>query len=256
VSLFDRSVSGIQLTAEGARLVPAIREVCELKDQVFGTSGRDREVSLVRRPLGLASVNFVQLCLAIPLAQRVAAEHPDQRFRFMEVNPDELLPQGVRGAFDICLHLGKLDWPRIWSSRKIGTLAFALFGKAGHVLGPRASEKDILRHFFIVPTYWSEGRFVPGNDQCPLPIQRRNWNHQATTAMAALEAVALGNALAFAPEIAAQSLVSRGHLQKIEVAEWPPVQRELYLSVHTERVRQTVHRSFLKNLKGMPDLLA
>jgi DNA-binding transcriptional LysR family regulator len=247
--LFSRSANGIKMTPEGARLLPMVEEICELGQKLFGEKGSAAKKARERRATGFASVNFLQLYVAVPAVGHLMADYPRLRFRLLEMLPDELIMHGLGGAFDMALHLGALEWPRNWASRRVGALRFGLFARAGHPLPAEPREVEILDYPFVIPTYWSEGRFVPGGDQCPLPVAARKWSHEAGTALVAVQTLPWCDSLSFVPEPVARPLVDQGVLRQILVKEWSTVERDLFLTVHTMRVTQPLLQAAIKVIR-------
>ena len=247
--LFSRSANGIKMTPEGARLLPTVEEICGLGRKLFGERGPQAKKARERRATGFASVSFLQLYVSVPAVGYLAAEFPRLRFRLLEMLPDELIMHGLGGAFDIALHLGALEWPRNWTSRRVGALRFGLFARKEHPLPEEAKELEILDYPFVIPTYWSEGRFVPGGDQCPLAVAARKWSHEAGTALVAVQTLPWSDSLSFVPEPVARPMVKQGAIREIRVREWAPVERDLFLTVHTMRVTQPLLQGAVKAIR-------
>lgn len=249
LELFKRSANGMQITPEGVRLLPVVEEICELGGKLVG--GR---ASLNREPgraIGIAAVHFLQLHLSIPVLHELKTDFSHLRFRFVELLPDEFLQHAVAGTFDCAIHMSKMDWPRNWTTKMVGTIRFGLFARADHPLSSECTEPEVLKYPFTIPAYWSEGKFLPGSDFCPAPLSQRKWGHEAASAVTAVETLLHTDALCFVPTIVAARLVAQKRLKEITVDEWPLVERPLHISVHGDRITKPFFKALLKSVASI-----
>jgi DNA-binding transcriptional LysR family regulator len=232
--LFTRSASGIQLSADAVRLLPVVEEICNLGLRL--RSDRAGNSSERQIAFSIAAVHFLQVRLCIPALRQLPKRYATKRLRFVEILPDELLQHAVAGAFDCAVHTTALDWPGSWITFPVGKIGFGLYARTDHALPTNASEEDVLEQSFVIPTYLSEGKFVPGADQCPVPVSFRKWSHEAASAVSAAELLPHSDSLAFLPDLAALPVMERKLIRKITVKAWPKVEKDLFLSVHGARV--------------------
>ncbi len=104
--------------------------------------------------ISIASISFLNSVLLPKCLMHLKGEDRSTRYRLLDVPTDSMVSDGLNGAFEACIHFKKLSWPKSWTSTKIGKLKSGLFAKANHPLLPKATEKEVLQHPFVIPTYW------------------------------------------------------------------------------------------------------
>jgi DNA-binding transcriptional LysR family regulator len=102
---------------------------------------------------------------------------------------------------------------------------------------------------FVVPTDWSTNGYTIGEDFCPLSVRRRKKGDEAATAETALELCRHSDQLTFIPEILARSWCNLDKMREIRVADWPPVEKEIFLTVKADRVPRQLVDVILKSIR-------
>ncbi|OYZ13612.1 MAG: hypothetical protein B7Y39_17165 [Bdellovibrio sp. 28-41-41] len=251
-SLLRRSVSGILLTSEGNELMEIAEKVLKLTAPMAPASIKKNSGNKV---WGIGSSSFISSRLLPPLLEPVCVTRARTRFRLVEFGNNSLVAQGLNGAFEMAVHIGVLEWTRVWSSYEIGNLRWALYGAKNHPLTKlkTIASSDVVKYPFVMPTGWSSQGFIRGEDQCPLPWGIRFSGHEATTGETALEIVIGSQHLAFVPVILAQRGVDFGLISEIKVDDLPTVEKKIYLSVRDDLVPssllQVVTKLVKENLK-------
>lgn len=248
-NLLRRSASGIRLTVEGHELMTVAEKVLVLTAALGPEAGRRPRAEKV---WSIGSLSFLSSRLLPPLLDSVVEARGGRsrpRFRLVEFGQNQLVAQGLNGAFELAVHIGPLEWTRVWSTHEIGPMRWKLYANARHPLTrlKKVQSADVVEHPFVMPTGWSPQGFVRGEDHCPVPWGARFAGHEATTAETALEIVAATSQLAFVPEILAQRGVDHGLLREVPVEDWPAVERKIYLSVRDDLVSSAL----LKTVTGL-----
>lgn len=254
--IFKRSAAGVLLTEEGTELlglVGSILETLEKVDQlVEGGTARKQ-----RRMLAFASTSFLTTHLIVPSVSGLVVDDTFN-FRFLDLAPDLLVPSGMRGAFEIAIHFGKIAWPHTWESEAIGKSKWVLTVRGDHPLKPGASIAKILEHPFVVPTYWTAEGLMRGDDQFPVPLSKRRIGFETATADAAVPVLLNTHHVAFLPEILVQPWVKTKELKVIPLvsivgldSDLPggEVEKELFLSFRTDLVPAKFRTMLAKGLR-------
>lgn len=244
-NLLRRSASGIRLTVEGHELMVVAEKVLSLTAPLAPDGGRR---SRPEKVWSIGSLSFLSSRLLPPILESAVEARTSRarpRFRLVEFGQNQLVAQGLNGAFEMAVHIGSLEWTRVWSTHEIGRMRWKLYATANHPLVKLKTVlgSDVVEHPFVMPTGWSPQGFVRGEDHCPVPWGVRFPGHEATTAETALEIVAATSQLAFVPEVLAQRGVAHGLLREIHVSDWPIVERKIYLSVRDDLVSSALLRA-------------
>ncbi len=253
IQLFKRSVNGIILTPEAMSILPTVEKICEM---VFELSpGPNRQVSSIEKLWTLGSIGFLSTYLVSPVVSQISevAKKP-VRFRLIEFTHNDLVAHGLKGAFDLAVHIQKLEWTHIWQSYSIGTLKWKLYGSYNHSLAKTSTESQVSAYPFIVPTDWSLNSYTIGEDFCPLSVRRRKKGNEAATAETALEICRHSDQLTFVPEILAQNWCQNKQMKEIKVSDWPVSEKEIFLSVKSDVVSQQLVDIVMNGLKKQPAL--
>lgn len=233
--LVERSVHGVVLTHEGLRILPIFNDILNRAEDLK-QSVTDRARSTM---IGIGSTSFLINHLLIPVLS-VSEAAAQMRFRFLEISPDQFTNAGLRNAFEIAFHFGKMDWPSTWHQEKIGDVRWSLCCGKNHPLAAKKTitEREVLKHRFIVPSYWTQEGFALGNDGCPIPIEKRLRGHETSTAEAGIALVRATDQLAFLPDLLIRSYLGVGEVRRLQVRGWDDVNRQLYLAVRSDLVSQ------------------
>lgn len=247
-SLLRRSVSGILLTSEGNELMEIAEKVLRLTAPMAPASSKKNSGNKV---WGIGSLSFISSRLLPPLLDPICESRTRTRFRLVEFGNNALVAHGLNGAFEMAVHIGALEWTRVWSSYEIGNMRWALYGAKNHPLTKlkTIASSDVIKYPFIMPTGWSSQGFIRGEDHCPLPWGIRFAGHEATTAETALEIIIASQHLAFVPVILAQRAVDFGLISEIKVEEWPIVEKKIYLSVRDDLVPSSLLQMITKLIR-------
>lgn len=238
--LFERSLSGVTLTTEGMKFVELAEDLlkrAEPMERILAGEGAETPA------LGLGSSTVLTNYLLAPLAQRMG-----QRLRLLDFPPDQLVAAGLRGAFDLAVTMGEMEWTRSWAVEFLGKMPWQLYAGARHPLPAKTKAAEVKKHPFIVPAYWGQEGFSVGTDHCPLPADQRIRGHETSTAEAALLLLSDDKHLAFLPKLLADSYVASGKVRVLHVSDWPEVNLELYLAARSDVVSQTLFKELRKEL--------
>ncbi len=246
--LVTRSTSGMRFTIEGMHFLKTAKRIVDLSAGLRSGPATSAGEEPLRAVYGLAAQSFIHQFLIPECLASLPKRGLDLRFRLLEVPGKDLIVSGINGLFEIAIHLGKMDWPRSWESKKLGNFRSKLYGRAGHPLGAKATEARVKAYSFVTPARWTKNGAQAGDDLCPLSVDERRTGDAVATAGTALEIVRRTDQLSFLPEVVAIDFVRRGELREIRVDEWPDVQEALYLSVRAEVVPQKLLAHFQAEL--------
>lgn len=220
--LIERSQFGVTLTAEGRRFAAVFGQILE-------QAGQLEEKPAAARIYGVGATSFL-----INHLLATAAPDGEPRLRFLEMNPDQLTVAGLRHAFELAFHFGKLEWPGSWHQEKIGEVRWSLCARYGHPLGKSPVMKDILQYPFVLPAYWSSEGLAHGNDSGPIPLSRRRRGHETATAEAALHIVRVTDQLAYLPDLLIEPYEQRKEVRRLEARGGGGAVKQLYVAVRAE----------------------
>lgn len=239
--LVQRNQGGISLTERGLRLKESFESILSLA-----------ETNLAAKESGSATFSvcataFLNTQLVAPVLARLSESGP-YSFRTLDVPPDEIVSQGIRGAFEAAVHVGDLDWPKAWATRQIGKIRWNLYCRRGHALArkKKTTADKVAAYRLVYPIYWTPDGLSRGNDHCPLERNRRLPGTGTATADAALMTVVHGNQLAFLPDILCRE---ENRIMALSVAGWPTVERPLYLTARSLSTPQKLFETFASALK-------
>ncbi len=247
--LFKRSVSGVVMTPEAVDILDAAEQICEISE---GLKIEEHGDIYGKDPIcTIGSISFLTTYLLAPaISEMRSSAKKKSRFRLIEFTHNDLVAHGLKGAFEMALHIEKLEWTNTWESVLLGKIPWKLYGRVGHPLGLACTEADVLKFPFVVPVDWSSYGYVVGEDHCPVSARRRIRGDEAATAETALELCRHSSQLTFIPEVLAKGW---GHtnnmLTEIKVKSWPQVSNEIYLSVKSDIIKKNLMDSVVKNIK-------
>lgn len=265
--LIERSLSGIILTRQGQEFLKCSEKMIKMVDEIHEINS-DLNTKKNKNLYSIGAPTFLSSHLTAVVASGFkntpnnssnnssinssnnSENSNETRFRILDFSPDQITSAGLRGAFDMALHIGKLDWPRSWESVQVGQLRWGLFANKKHPLNLQKpiTLAKILKYPFLVPVYWTnEGLFV-GHDQCPIPFSKRIRGFETATADAALMIAKNTQQLVFVPEVLANSHVLIKDLVQIPTPFWENVERPLYISVRTDAVSQRMFKEFKEQI--------
>ena len=248
--LLIRSAQGLLLTPEGEefhRKVKTILKAVETAGE--GDHQSDTEKNEVKT-LSIAGPTFVTGSVVSTMLPQLFKEFGKIKLRVFSMTQDQMVESGIRGFFDIAIHVGKMDWPQSWTSLLLGKFNLGLYAGANHKLPSSCTFADVKKQPFVVPTYFTKNRFYYGTDGCPLPIRDRIIGSEASSADIAMEIISNSDQVTFIPSLIAKKALIRGQIKELKVKEWGPIYNSLYLSVHGERVTQHLQRVLVRELKA------
>lgn len=237
--LFHRSAAGVTLTREGIAVKDAARDVLKAAEALDPSGRRAGEGDLI---LGIGSVSFLSHELLAPNLAGLAALEERLRIRLLDLPPDQILISGIRGMFELAVHVNRLEWPSRWTTTSLGETDWVLVSRSGHPLGRKATAEDVTAFPFIVPTYLKGDAFAVGNDFFPVPWHRRIKGHEASTASIAASIVRHTDQLAFLPRLVARTRMAEGQLQEIGVKGFQDFSLPVFLAVKADAVAARLHR--------------
>jgi DNA-binding transcriptional LysR family regulator len=244
--LIERTPTGVTLTQHGTTALKTaqavLREASELS-----TLGREAEKS---RIFGIGSTSFLCARLLGPIVGEQSIRDPNLRLRLIDVAPDQMISFALKGAFDLAVHIGALDWPRSWQSIELGEIKWQLFARAGAKVPKRCSFETIKHMPFVVPVYWTNEGLLEGNDQCPVKLRDRIQGIATATAETALAVLKSSDQLAFLPEILARDSLLKEEIQIVQVKEWKSVAKSVYLTVRSDAVPNKLYEKMSELVRG------
>jgi DNA-binding transcriptional LysR family regulator len=253
VVLFRATPQGLLATAEGRALVPHLEQVRAARRNLAARVQGPVDGVAARPPLAVGSVSFVSTHVVAPALAALEVEHGGgQPYVLLDFPPDAMVQAGLNNAFDVCCHLGELEWPRSWETSPVANVRWQLVARPGHGLtrgDSPAREEDVRKFPFVLPGYWSPWGPQAGNDHCPLPPESRSRMATTATAEAALQLAMRTDAVAFLPEVLMRESVRAGRLVVVDVADWEDVARPLYLSVRQSAVSRRIRDLLLLTLR-------
>jgi DNA-binding transcriptional LysR family regulator len=232
VNLLERSVQGVTPSAKAFELAPIIGAFLRTKDELQNQLGQREEVSVV----GFASTSFFTTHLVPALISDFTNVLPQSRFRLIDLPPDQFIPVGLRGGFQMCLHLDDIDWPKTWVSEQVGSLEWGVYCRNGHPLAKKPNEKEMSSFPWTYPVYWSKEGIKYGNDGYTLPITKRRRGTETTTATTALEIIKSTDELLHLPEILAKKSLQSGEIRKVPT-KGRVFSKKVYLTVKADLIK-------------------
>jgi LysR family tdc operon transcriptional activator len=233
--LVERSNFGVQATARAVELLPLFDEIQKSEEGIsssFTTKEKDT--------LSFAANFFLASHLLPQVFSAFEKPFPQQRLRLLDLAPSSFLQVALRNGFQICLHMSDHDWPKTWSSEKVGDIHWILCARRGHPVTHKLNLKEVLKCPFVFPVYWTDQGIVYGKDNFP-PGHKRIRGHETSTAVSALEIIRRTDQLGFVPEIVARPFLKSGEVVQLELASIKTVKQPVYLSVKTDRITQKMY---------------
>jgi DNA-binding transcriptional LysR family regulator len=230
--LLNRSSYGVEPTAEAKNILGLLEQMHELHFQIAGHRRKESKENL----LSFSSTSFLSTHLLPSVFSSFTKKSPEARFRLVDLPPNQFTSVGLRGGFQLCVHLNELDWPKTWTSIEVGTITWDLYCRAHHPV--LKDQGDVLDYPFVYPVYWSDEGVQFGNDNCPINIRKRRRGHETSTALAAAELVRLTDNLGYLPNLLTKTLLERGQLCRISVKSWKGKTQTVYLTVKNDFVKQ------------------
>ncbi len=243
VKLLTRGPKGMALTEAGREIMPNVQAAVK---SLAVTSKMVTED--VASELTIAGPSYL---VGIAVAA-IAATQPDLRLRGLELAPSQIRATMTEGLFDLGLCPGGAHGvPATWTTDLVEGLRLVLVGPPELVaaLGAMPITIDQARELPFVGTLSSMGgRFVPIQDDCPLPVAERVIVHRVQTFGAALELAVRSRCVAFGPWIAARRHIRTGELVEIPVIGWAQVE-SLELICNGDLIRDRMRKQLVATLR-------
>ncbi len=241
--LFLRSSSGVVLSESGTQMLGNCEAILANAYQMESIHRKDN-----KRVLGIGSTPFLVTYLVATRIVELFESRPEYNLRFHDFAPDQMVNSGLRGAFEIAVHFGKVDWPATWISKRVGVIEWKLCARAGHPLKKNPSREEVLRYPFVFPTYWTSEGLQKGNDNFEIPISQRILGYETSTADAAVPIILGTNQLGFLPGPLVQPLVASKVLKTIQMKGAKKITRDLYVSAKTDVIKASVYEAICTKL--------
>lgn len=244
--LIERSVQGVVLTVDGHESLPVFRGILEKAECLEDKNRNVKTPTLV----GVGSTSFLINHLLVPVLATL--KPADVRFRFLEITPDLFTSAGLRHAFEMAFHYGKIEWPGTWHQEKVGDSNWNLCCRKGHPLLSRKNLqlKDVLQFPFVIPSYWTQEGFALGNDGCPIPLSKRIKGDETATAEAAMAIVRRTDQIAYLPDILIRNYEELGEVQTLKVKGGSGDPRPLYIAVRSDLISEKLFQEIVKRTKA------
>ena len=243
--IFVRGPKGLTLTGQGHELMKSVQAMNGEIHSIL--SHRKQKKNDVDRPLGIAGTSILTSYAIVPVLCEMMKSFPEQRNYVHAFNPDDLIAAGLKGAFQVAVHPEPMDWPRSWQTELIGHMNWKLYARKGHPL--TKSLQGIEEFPFVYPLMWDGTKLALQDDNCPLPVTKRNSYVGTQTAEQGKHFIYQSNLVGFLPQLLMNEDVERNKVIEIDVAEWPSIQQPIYLSVRTDSVPDKFYREMKTRLK-------
>lgn len=231
--LLHRNAQGVTLTAYALEILPLLEGIRDYQQQLEGVRGREFKDSLTFATASFFSTNFVPKIIG-----KLGVHNPDIQCELIDLPPNQFIPVALRNGFQVCIHMGDMDWPKTWASVEVGKIHWQLCARRNHPLKDKATLANALKHPFTFPIYWTNEGKRYGEDQFPVPIKKRLRGHETATAMSAAQIISVTDQLGFLPNLVSDPLVKRKELEIIEIPGLKPVFQKVYLSVKSDSITQ------------------
>jgi DNA-binding transcriptional LysR family regulator len=233
-TLIHRSANGISLTAYGTEVVPYLEAIRHNQLKLAGHGGtKDSE-----RAISIGTTSFFSSQFLPEILSRLHELDDQLQCQIIDLPPSQFIPVALRSGFSVCIHLGDLDWPKTWTSVRVGQVQWHLYCRKGHPVLKNPNLTSVLKNKFVYPIYWTPDGIRRGNDYFPVPILKRKMGIQTATAIGAAQIVAKSDQLGFLPDLAAHSIGESSGLHKVKLRGLKPVHEPVYLSVKSDLVKQ------------------
>lgn len=234
IQLLDRSSYGVEPTTEALRVLPLLNSIHDQQIKLESELTQDHKKDVMT----FASSSFLTTHLIPKFMPDLEKLMSGSHLRLLDMTQDQFVLAGLRGVFEFCLHTSDIDWPKSWTTVKIGQLNYDLYCRKDHSISSKPSLKQVLEQTFVCPIYWSPEGVRSGTDNCPVSLKKRKIGHETATASSALEIMKQTNDLAFLPTIVCDIQEELGLIRKVHVSEWKKVSLPIYLTVKSDRVKQ------------------
>lgn len=234
VKLVERSSVGIRLTTKAQEILPSLREIHDSQESL----SLNFEAAKEAPQLTFASTSFLSSHFLPTVLAQHQNQFPGYKTRLLDLPPDLFLPVALRNGFQICVHVGEMDWPKTWTAEKVGQLHWVLCARKNHPGLSEINLKSLLKYPFVYPIYWTPEGITSGKDHFPKTSIPRVRGIETATAVSAVEIVRLTNHLGFLPEILVDPLCRTGQLVKVELPQLKSVSQSVFITVKSDKLQQ------------------
>lgn len=240
--LIERSVQGVVMTVDGHESLPVFRTILERAESLEDKNRHQKTPTLV----GIGSTSFLINHLLVPALSQL--KNKDVRFRYLEITPDLFTSAGLRHAFEMAFHFGKIEWPGTWHQQKVGEVSWNLCCRKGHPLLTKKNLqlKDVLQFPFVIPSYWTQEGFALGNDGCPIPLSKRIKGDETATAEAAMAIIRRTDQVSYLPDILIRNYEDLGEVKTLRIKGSSSEPRPLYIAVRSDLVSEKLFQEIIK----------
>ncbi len=247
--LLERSARGVSLTSDGLEFLQFSKSITSLMEQTVWQT----ELSSFNQPpfITIAGPMFLLTHLVAPRLPK-ALRQESQALRLIEMINSEMVATESRAHLDAAIHCDEINWGSTWQSYPLGSVEWVLCAHTNHSLQSKVTEKEVLRFPFVTPASLGPQGFRTEDDNCPVSSKKRLRLTEVSNGEIGLSVVENTDQLIFLPNIQAQQHIHDGKLRVINVKEWPPVRKTIYLSVHQDKITQPWLQRTIKSLeKGL-----
>lgn len=239
LKLLIRDRSGVRLTEVGARILPAIRTVCEANEEVFRRVAELHNMEI--GSLRIGTQGGAPSILLPNLLSRFKNEHPDVHLELLQAEPNEI---------ERLLAAGSLDCALLYTKQ---TDLFEHFCIAEETLlavfPPSRAEEPSPYPIERLPS----DTFILNRNAMPdvlKPLLKKGYSHEGIYSVgqddyAVLEMVAAGLGMSILPELQ----VIKSGLQVITRPCHPPLSRNISLVFHKKKNLSPMVRQFIQFVK-------
>lgn len=242
--MFDRSIQGLHITPEGARFQEMLPTILRVIDEIKNPGSSDP----AHKEFNIGGVSFLNSYLLAATLARLVDEYAGAVFRNFDATNEQIIALVQRGQVDLAIHIGEIDWPGSWVSKKIGSIQWILVAGKNSPLPNTVDQTALADIDFVTPLLFSVDGLKNGSDMCPLSKSERKVPFQVTTAETALSLVTTGLCVAFLPKIILTPH-NKLRLREIRVRQWPSVTRDVYISAHSHRVPNKLFLKLVDSLQ-------
>ena len=235
VPLLIRSASGISLTHDGLEFLQFCKSITSTVENSTWKSGVD-----IGKPptfISMAGPMYLLAHLVAPALPQ-ALRNEQYGLRLIEMLNSQMMTTEARAHLDAAIHYDELNWGSAWQSYPVGTSEWVLCARHDHPLMRRVTEAEVLKYAFVSPASLGSQGFRPGSDHSPIPLSKRMRLSEVSNGEIGLHIVENSDQLIFFPDIQAQSAIKEGKIRVLEVKDWAPVRKTVYLSVNQDKITQ------------------
>ncbi len=249
VILFERSIGGVNLTPSAKEMIPILQKIYDACYEIQDLENHKKEI--FQKKITIASTSFLTSEIITQMISSQKIIKKGIGFSLLDLAPSEFVQAGLLGGIQLCFHIGKIDWPRTWTSKKVCSLEWKLYCRKDHPILKSPTTKNVIQYPFVYPIYWTKGGIQRGNDLCPIPVRHRMVRAETTTAASALQIVKSTNSLAFLPDIFKRSIHS--DTRTVTIKDIKKVVKPIYATVKSDLMTKNDYEDLIQEFnKQLP----